>query len=294
MENDGTYSGTYDDSSRGAKIILAILYGAIIALSAAAIYLFVQVDRMRTEVAELRESVLTELTKIRESSSVTSETNRRHLDSLREQLETARRNAALAAGQAKTEALRRAEELARKLEEEQKRQQQLVQSELTEVRQATSTASARIADVSSDVNTVRSEVASTKSELDKTIATLKSVIGDLGVQSGLIATNAKELAALKSLGDRNYYEFNILKSKQHHKVGDITVRLKGTNVKRNRYTIELVADDRKVEKKNKNVNEPVQFYVARARQPYELVVNEVRKNQIVGYLATPKVQIPRN
>jgi hypothetical protein len=129
--------------------------------------------------------------------------------------------------------------------------------------------------------------------LDKTIAELKTVRGDLGVQSGLIATNSKELSALRTLGERNYFEFNITRSKEYRKVGDISVRLRKADTKRNRYTVEVLADDKRVEKKDKNVNEPVQFYVARARQPYELVVNEVRKNQIVGYLATPKVQAVR-
>jgi hypothetical protein len=116
----------------------------------------------------------------------------------------------------------------------------------------------------------------------------------LGVQSGLIATNGKELAALKALGERNYFEFNLTKTKEPRKVGDITVLLKKTDPKKNKYTIELVADDKKYEKKDKNLNEPVQFYVAKARQPYEIVVNEVKKYQIVGYLTTPKVQSARN
>jgi hypothetical protein len=137
-------------------------------------------------------------------------------------------------------------------------------------------------------------VASTKSELDKTIATLKTVQGDLGVQSGLIATNSKELSALRTLGERNYFEFDLTKSKELRKIGDVTMRLKKADPKRNRYTIELVADDKLVEKKDRAVNEPVQFYVARARLPYEVVVNEIKKDQVVGYLATPKVQVGRN
>jgi hypothetical protein len=269
------------------------LYGAVIALAAFAVYLFIQLDRTQTEVAKLRESVLTEITDVRETSSVTSEAQRRHLDSLRQQLDNARRSAARAAGQAKTEALRHAEELAKKLEEEQSKQQQIVKAELGQVRQAASTAHANIANVRTDVSSVKSEVASTRSELEKTIADLKRVKGDLGVQSGLIATNGTELAALKELGDRNYFDFNLVKSKRHVKVGDITMRLRGTKAKRNRFTIEIVADDKKVEKKDKTVNEPVQFYVARARQPYEIVVNEVNKDRISGYLATPKVQRAR-
>jgi len=132
-------------------------------------------------------------------------------------------------------------------------------------------------------------VASAKTELEKTISELKSVRGDLGVQSGLIATNAKELAALRALGDRNYHEFRIRKANQFQKVGNVQLQLKKTDPKRNKYTLELIADDKKVEKKDKNINEPVQFYVAGARQPLELVVNEVVKDQITGYISAPKV-----
>jgi hypothetical protein len=133
----------------------------------------------------------------------------------------------------------------------------------------------------------------TDSELKKTISNLNSVKGDMGVQSGLIATNANELAALKRLGERNYFEFKLGKSKQRQRVGDITLLLKKTDPKRNKYTVEVMADDKLTEKKDRNVNEPVQFYTAKARQPYELVVNSVAKDQIAGYLATPKEQVAR-
>ncbi len=116
----------------------------------------------------------------------------------------------------------------------------------------------------------------------------------MGETSGLVATNAKELAALKALGERNYFEFTLPKTKEPKKVGDVSVLLKKADPKKNRYTIEVVADDKRVEKKDKNINEPLQFYVAKARQPYEIVVNEVKKDQIVGYLSTPKVQQTRN
>jgi hypothetical protein len=137
-------------------------------------------------------------------------------------------------------------------------------------------------------------VASTKTELEKTISELKSVRGDLGVQSGLIATNARELTALRALGDRNYYEFRIMKSKQFQKVGNVQLQLKKADMKRNKYTVDLIADDKKVEKKDKNTNEPVQFYLAGSRQPLELVVNEVTKDQISGYISAPKLMQARN
>ncbi len=141
---------------------------------------------------------------------------------------------------------------------------------------------------------MKTEVASTKSELDKTISELKSVRGDLGVQSGLIATNSTELTALRALGDRNYTEFKILKSKQFQKVGSVQMQLKKADPKRNKYTIQLIADDKTVEKKDKTTNEPVQFYMSGARQPYEIVVNEVQKGPDRRLPVGPKVMQARN
>jgi hypothetical protein len=161
------------------------------------------------------------------------------------------------------------------------------------VEQTATAATTKIGEVSTEVGTVKTDLSSTKAELEKTIASLKSVSGDLGVQSGLIATNSKELAALKALGERNYFEFNLGKTKQPQRVGDIMLQLKKTDQKKNKYTVEITADDKRVEKKDKGVNEPVQFYTSKARQPYEIVVNEVKKDVIVGYLSTPKVQTGR-
>ena len=286
---------TPGQSSRSGSsgLVVPLLYGGVIAVAAVTIYLLVQVDRMRTELAVIRDSVEGQVSKVQEASSVLNSANQRNLDALREELENARRTAAVAAGEAKSEALRHADELAKKLQAEQRKQRQQVSSEITEVKQAADTAHAKIADVSSEVGTVRSQIASTKSELDKTIAELKSVRGDLGVQSGLIATNGKELAALRDRGDRNYYEFKLAKGKQMQRVADVAIRLTKVDTKKNRFTLQLLADDKTVEKKDKNVNEPLQFYVARARAPYEIVVNTVGKDQIAGYLATPKVQAAR-
>ncbi len=280
-------------SSWLSNIVLPLLWGVVIALVAASVYLFLELDKMRAELRVMRESVSTEVSKVREASSLLDSANRKNLDQLREELETARRTAAVAVGQAKTEAVRHAEDLAKKLEAEQRRQQQQVAGEISAVKEAATTTNTKIADVSTEVSSVRSEVASTKTELDKTIAELKSVRGDMGVQSGLIATNSKELAALRAMGDRNYFEFNLTRSKNMQRVGEISMRVTKVDTKKNKYTLELIADDKKVEKKDKNVNEPLQFYVAKARQPFEIVVNELRKDQVIGYLSTPKVQLTR-
>jgi len=277
-----------------SNIQIPVLFGLVIALVVANVVLFVWLDNMKRDTAQMRDSLLAEVARVRETHTLTSASSRQHLDELRAELETAQRQASAAAGQAKKDALKHADALARRLQEEQRAQQAQVNTQLTEVKEASNTTNSKIADVSSDVGNVKTEVASTKSELDKTIAELKTVRGDLGLQSGLIATNGKELAALKALGDRNYVEFNLQKTKSFQKIGTVQLLIKKTDPKKNKYTVEVIADDKKVEKKDKNINEPVQFYMAGSRQPAEIVVNEVRKDQLVGYLSTPKVALARN
>lgn len=266
-----------------------LLIGAAAALMMANVYLYLRLDRLSGEMTKMQDSISREVTQLRESSSLSATAHQQRMEALQQKLETARRESSAAAGQARATAIKRADQIARELKDA----QQQVALELTEVKQAASTANTKLADVTSDVGNVKTEVASTKSELDKTIADLKRVNGDMGVMSGLIATNSAELSALRALGDRNYFEFVISRNKQAQRVGDITLLLKKADAKRNRFTVEVMADDKRVEKKDKTTNEPVQFYVAKARQPYEIVVNEVGKDQITGYLSTPKLQVAR-
>lgn len=280
--------------SGGSGLKIPILFGAVIALLAANVYLFLQLDKVRTDVSKTREALATEIANLRETSSVTTQTSRRNLDTLRDELEAARRQASMAAGQAKVEAQKHADDLARRLEVEQKKAQQAVQSEISQVRDTASATSSKLGEVSTEVGSVKTEVAATKTELEKTIADLKRVTGDLGMQSGLIATNSKEIAALRALGDRNIFEFNLGKTKAPQRIGDIAMQLKKTDPKKNKYTVDVIADDKRVEKKDKGVNEPLQFIVAKAPgRPYEIVVNTVKKDVIVGYLSTPKVTSTR-
>lgn len=289
---------TYQEpQSKSSGLLAALVAGALIALIAANIYLYVQIDHLRTDVAKVRESLSTELSNLRDASSVTTASQARHLETMKADLETARAQARDQArtlsSQAKAEAQAHADQLARQIQAEEAKVQQQVSSEISEVKTSANTANAKIADVSTDVGGVKTQVSATQAELQKTIADLKSTRGDLGVQSGLIATNAQELQALKRLGERNYFEFKLGKTKVPQRVGDITLKLKSADTKKNKYTVEVMADDKLTEKKDKNINEPIQFYSSKARQPYEIVVNQVQKDLIVGYLSTPKEQSSR-
>jgi DNA repair exonuclease SbcCD ATPase subunit len=145
-----------------------------------------------------------------------------------------------------------------------------------------------VAGVKTDVGGVKSEVVATKSDLEATKAKLESLKGDLGIQSGLIATTREDLEFLKHKGDRNYYEFSLAKSKTPTPVSTVSLQLKKTDQKKGKYTLNVMADDRTIEKKDRNMNEPVQFYTGRDHQLYELVVFEVAKDKVSGYVSTPK------
>jgi hypothetical protein len=279
--------------SGGSGLTLPILIGAVLALVAANIYLFLQIDGLKQELAKTKETISGEISQVKEVSNVSNQTAKRNIESLKDELEGARRQASMAVGQAKVDATKHAEDLARKLESQQKASEQRVTGEISKVSEAATAAGTKAEAVGTEVKEVKTDVANTRSELDKTIAALKSTQGDLGVQSGLIATNGKELAALKALGERNYFEFNLVKTKDPQRVGDIMLKLDKADQKKNKFTVTVVADDKRVEKKDKGVNEPIQFYTSKARQPYEIVVNSVSKDKIEGYLSTPKVQTAR-
>jgi hypothetical protein len=267
----------------------ALVAGAIIALVAANIYLYVQIDHVRTDMAKMQESLKTEMSNLKDAGSVTTAAQQRHLEALKEELQAARNTAQSLNSQVKQEALAHADQLAKAIKTEEAKVQQQMTSQITEVKESATTANAKIADVSSDVGNVKTAQAQTQAQLDKTINDLKSVTGDLGVASGLIATNGKELTALKLRGERNYIDVKLGKTKQPVRVGDIMMKLDKADPKHNRYSVYIIADDKPVDKKDKNINEPVQFYVAKGgHTPYELVINTVGKDQIVGYLATPK------
>jgi chromosome segregation ATPase len=145
-----------------------------------------------------------------------------------------------------------------------------------------------VGNVKTDVGGVKTDVAATKASLEATIAKLQNTIGDLGVQSGLIANTRGDLEALKHKGDRQYYEFALLKGAKPAAFSTVALQLKKTDPKKGKYTLEVTADDKTIEKKDKNQSEPVQFYTGREHMLYELVVWTVDKNKITGYLSTPK------
>jgi hypothetical protein len=278
-------------ATEGGGWKIGVLFGVVVALIAANVYLYMQLDKVKKDLSAANDTAQTRLDKLEESTSVNTRSNRRTVDELRDQLERARRQANLAAGQAKDEALKKVDETRVELEAAQERAKQQLSSDINKVQES---ADSKFSQVGNEVTSVKGDVASTKSELEKTVADLKRATGEIDGHSVLIATNQKELSALQALGERNYVQFTITKAKQPQKVGDVMIRLTKADPKRFRYTIELTADDKTTEKKDRTLNEPLQFMTSKAKQPYEIVVNDVKKDTIVGYVSIPKVLNTRN
>jgi vacuolar-type H+-ATPase subunit I/STV1 len=131
-----------------------------------------------------------------------------------------------------------------------------------------------------DVTGVRGELESTKNNLDMT----RTEFGTL------IARNHDEIDQLRRIGERDYFEFTLSGKGNRSKVGDLMVELRGTNVKKNQFTVALYVDDLRLEKKNRAIDEPIYFYTRSNRVPLELVINQIAKDKVVGYMSVPKAQ----
>ena len=154
--------------------------------------------------------------------------------------------------------------------------------------QQVSAVSTEVSNVKTDVGGVKTDVAKTQSDLANTVAQLTSMKGDLSGHSSLIARNHDELELLKHKGDRNYYEFTLVKG-QKKQVGTVSLMLKKADSKKSRFTIAVYSDDKTYEKKDKSLNEPLQFYSGKEPMLFEIVVNNVSaKNTVTGYLSSPK------
>jgi len=277
-------------------IVAGLSAGLVLALAGDA-YLLKRSSDTNDQMAQMQADTQTKITKL---GDATTDLLQQRLKALDDEISAAMKGAnattTSALKRTQAEALKQSQELAERLQD----QQLQVASQIGDLKEATNTADSKISAVSSDVGnvktevtTVKADIASTQTNLEKATADLKRMNGDMGVMSGLIATNGKDLSALRELGERNYFEFDLTKKQADKRIGNVTLKLTNADPKRNRYTLQILADDKRVEKKDKTINEPVQVYVGGYRQPYEIVVNQVKKDSVVGYLSTPKVTLAR-
>ena len=278
-----------EESSVGTRVFPIVVLSILTLLAGVNVYLFFELRSAQAQTSDALEQIKQHEEEIAQLQGSVNRTSR----SVDEGIKELQGAVANATQEVEQKVVGRTNSLARRLEEEKRqRDAKLTQvgGELAKLNEVAGQTDNRLGSLSGEVDTVKDEVQKTRAELQKTITDLKTVRGDLGVQSGLIATNAGELQALRELGERTYYEFDLTRSKKPQPVGSIQIRLRKTDRKRNRYTLDIWADDKRIEKRNKTLLEPVQFYVIGSKLPYEIVVNKIDRNRVVGYLATPKAQ----
>jgi chromosome segregation ATPase len=186
-------------------------------------------------------------------------------------------------GLTKQEIAKRAAEL----EQEQRSGEAKLKAAQSQQGQQIAAVSGEVSGVKSDVGAAKTDIAKTQSDLQATNTKLERTIGDLGVQSGLIAHTSSELEILKHKGDRNYFEFTLRKGARTP-VSTVSLELKKVDAKKSRFTLNVMADDKTIEKKDRTVGEPMQFYTGRDHLLYEVVAFSADKNSVTGYLSTPK------
>ncbi len=163
-----------------------------------------------------------------------------------------------------------------------------LESEQKQTAQKVNAVSSDVSSVKSDVGGVRNDLGKTQTDVTHVMSQLESVRGDLSNTNSVIARNHDELVTLEHRGDRTYYEFTLIKG-QRKTVGTVSLELKKVNYKKNLFTLMVYSNDKAVLKKDRGLDEPLQFYSGKTPELFEVVVNAINsKKQISGYLSVPK------
>jgi chromosome segregation ATPase len=270
---------------RGKAVALGLVIAALVLTN---VYLLARVDTLQGETADLQSTLQEQIGGVEESSSLYAGQARRELEALRQQIETAREEAA---SRAQREARRQSSQVAKSLSEQQQRQQEELMGGIHDVRNVADEANTEVKVVRNDLLTMKSDFEDTNAHLHETASLLEQTHSDVGEINGLVSDNRSEIASLRRLNERDRVSFRLAKSKDLQRVADILLRLRDTDMKRNKFTLEILADDKKFVKKDRQVAEPVVFYMGETAQPYELVVTSITKDAISGYLARPQVHM---
>jgi hypothetical protein len=261
-----TYSGA----------LLAAIAVALVAALAGLIWCFTLGSRLTTQQSELAEAKQQNgqlQAKLRETDArleVTTDELKTSLGLTQKQLDT------------------RAQEITDREQRVEASAQQLATAQKKTAQQVTAVTSA-VTDVKTDVGGVKTDVAKTQNDLAAAVSQLTLMKGDLSSHASLIARNHDELDLLRHRGDRNYYEFTLVKGEKKP-VGTVSIELKKADSRKSKFTMLVYSDDKQYEKKDRNLNEPLQFYSGKDPVLFEIVVNSIggKNSSISGYLSSPK------
>jgi chromosome segregation ATPase len=286
---DTTQNTEVRNSGKGWKIAGGIVVAALIGFN---IYLMNKVGDIETSSQSERAAMTAEVSSLQATLSEQTGTHQREISALQESVEKTK---AEAADRARSEARRGADQLSKLIAKKEQEQQDMFLAEIGTVRGETDTNRKGIETVSTRVEGVQGELDQTRENLSETSDLLASTQKDVDGISGRVGTHEAAIERLKLQGQRDVTKFQLPVSKERTKVDTIQMRVKDINVKKNRYTLEVMADDRIVTHKDRLLNQPVEFYVTGVAQPYEVVVTDIERDQVTGYLATPKFkELARN
>jgi len=262
---------SYAYESAGTPRWIAVLFGLLIAALAVVVYFGYSTQ------ARLSQDLSRQQDQNKILSAQLDQANSRIAD-LKSQVEITTQRMGLTQSE-----LAKAKSRAEDIRKEQQASDQALTSQIKQSQE-------QIGAVATEVGGAKKDIEATKTDLEATKGKLERSLGDMNVMSGLIAHNHDDLDELRRRGDRNYYEFTVQKSKNAQRVGPVQLSLVKTDPKKSTYSINVIADDKTIPKRDRTSGEPVQFYVKGSSRiaPYEIVVFDVGKNQINGYLATPK------
>jgi cell division protein FtsB len=266
---------SYHYENTGTPRWIAVLFGVLfVALAAMGFFGYTAQSRMSQDLAKTEDANKQLLQRLDQANASLADL-KGHLEVTEEKLGLT--TAELAKAKSRAESIR-------------KEQVAADQKLSTQLAQAQKENDEKLGAVTTDLGGAKKDIETTRNDLEATKGKLDRATGDMGVMSGLIARNHDDLEDLKRRGERNYYEFTIPKTKTAQRVGPVQISLNKVDQKKSKYTMTVYADDRSIEKRDKTAGEPVQFYVKGSSRmaPYELVVFDVGKNQITGYLSTPK------
>jgi len=266
---------SYHYENTGTPRWIAVLFGVLfVALAAMGFFGYTAQSRMSQDLAKTEDANRQLLQRLDQANASLADL-KGHLEVTEEKLGMT--TAELAKAKSRAESIR-------------KEQVAADQKLSTQLAQAQKENEEKLGVVTTDLGGAKKDIETTRNDLEATKGKLDRATGDMGVMSGLIARNHDDLEDLKRRGERNYYEFTIPKTKTAQRVGPVQIALNKLDQKRSKYTMTVYADDKSIEKKDKTAGEPVQFYVKGSSRmaPYEVVVFDVGKNQITGYLSTPK------
>jgi len=266
---------SYHYENTGTPRWIAVLFGVLfVALAAMGFFGYTAQSRMSQDLAKTEDANRQLLQRLDQANASLADL-KGHLEVTEEKLGMT--TAELAKAKSRAESIR-------------KEQVAADQKLSTQLAQAQKENEEKLGVVTTDLGGAKKDIETTRNDLEATKGKLDRATGDMGVMSGLIARNHDDLEDLKRRGERNYYEFTISKTKTAQRVGPVQIALNKVDQKRSKYTMTVYADDKSIEKKDKTAGEPVQFYVKGSSRmaPYEVVVFDVGKNQITGYLSTPK------